>query len=101
MPVMSRGMVRACDVTHLRAAPLPWSHRSYARRMTTSVTSGTGATDPPGRPGPTDTALRPALKRAGDGAALDDSAAGLLLQARGPARDALPASPPRVRDAGL
>lgn len=66
--------------------------RSYARRMTTSATSGTG---------PTANAMRRALKRARDGVALDVTEAAVLLQARGADLDDLTASAARVRDAGL
>ncbi|MFC7896988.1 bifunctional FO biosynthesis protein CofGH [Streptomyces sp. NPDC057381] len=63
--------------------------------MTTSATPGTGST------GPTENALRRALKRARDGVALDVSEAAVLLQARGEHLDDLTASAARVRDAGL
>ncbi|MFF5013658.1 bifunctional FO biosynthesis protein CofGH [Streptomyces sp. NPDC001165] len=60
--------------------------------MTTSATSGTG---------PTENAMRRALKRARDGVALDVFEAAVLLQARGEALTDLTASAARVRDAGL
>jgi FO synthase len=60
--------------------------------MTTSATSGTG---------PTENALRRALRRARDGVALDVAEAAVLLQARGEHLDDLAASAARVRDAGL
>ncbi|MFF4039624.1 bifunctional FO biosynthesis protein CofGH [Streptomyces sp. NPDC001816] len=60
--------------------------------MTTSATSGTG---------PTENAMRRALKRARDGVALDVFEAAVLLQARGEALTDLAASAARVRDAGL
>ncbi|MFC7986330.1 bifunctional FO biosynthesis protein CofGH [Streptomyces sp. NPDC057336] len=63
--------------------------------MTTSATPGTGST------GPTENALRRALKRARDGVALDVSEAAVLLQARGEHLADLTASAARVRDAGL
>ncbi len=66
--------------------------RSYARRMTTSASSGTG---------PTANAMRRALKRARDGVALDAAEAAVLLQARGEDLDDLAASAGRVRDVGL
>ena len=61
--------------------------------MTTSVTTGTG--------GPTENALRRALRRARDGVSLDVSEAAVLLQARGTHLDDLSATAGRVRDAGL
>ena len=61
--------------------------------MTTSVTTGTG--------GPTENALRRALRRARDGVSLDVSEAAVLLQARGAHLDDLSATAGRVRDAGL
>ncbi|MFF9285812.1 bifunctional FO biosynthesis protein CofGH [Streptomyces griseosporeus] len=60
--------------------------------MTTSATSGTG---------PTENALRRALRRARDGVALDVAEAAVLLQARGEHLEDLAASAARVRDAGL
>ncbi|MFG3101743.1 bifunctional FO biosynthesis protein CofGH [Streptomyces sp. NPDC048182] len=61
--------------------------------MTISAThSGTG---------PTENALRRALKRARDGVALDVTEAAVLLQARGPHLEDLTASAAHVRDAGL
>ncbi|MFD6285948.1 bifunctional FO biosynthesis protein CofGH [Streptomyces sp. NPDC060205] len=60
--------------------------------MTTSATSGTG---------PTENAMRRALKRARDGVALDVTEAAVLLQARGADLEDLTASAARVRDAGL
>ena len=60
--------------------------------MTTSVTTGTG--------GPTENALRRALRRARDGVSLDVSEAAGLLQARGTHLDDLSATAGRVRDAG-
>ncbi|MFF9626212.1 bifunctional FO biosynthesis protein CofGH [Streptomyces griseosporeus] len=60
--------------------------------MTTSATSGTG---------PTENALRRALRRARDGVALDVAEAAVLLQARGEHLRDLAASAARVRDAGL
>ncbi|GHF78934.1 bifunctional FO biosynthesis protein CofGH [Streptomyces griseosporeus] len=60
--------------------------------MTTSATSGTG---------PTENALRRALRRARDGVALDVAEAAVLLQARGAHLEDLAASAARVRDAGL
>ncbi|MGV9275381.1 bifunctional FO biosynthesis protein CofGH [Streptomyces griseosporeus] len=60
--------------------------------MTTSATSGTG---------PTENALRRALRRARDGVALDVAEAAVLLQARGAHLEDLSASAARVRDAGL
>ncbi|WP_228974081.1 bifunctional FO biosynthesis protein CofGH [Streptomyces sp. DH12] len=50
---------------------------------------------------PTDNAMRRALKRAGDGVALDVAEAAVLLQARGADLERLAASAARVRDAGL
>ncbi|OEJ95763.1 bifunctional FO biosynthesis protein CofGH [Streptomyces thermolilacinus] len=50
---------------------------------------------------PTDNAMRRALKRAGDGVALDVTEAAVLLQARGADLDRLAAHAARVRDAGL
>ncbi|MFF8384983.1 bifunctional FO biosynthesis protein CofGH [Streptomyces kanasensis] len=50
---------------------------------------------------PTDNAMRRALKRAGDGVALDVTEAAVLLQARGADLERLAASAARVRDAGL
>ncbi|WP_030216065.1 bifunctional FO biosynthesis protein CofGH [Streptomyces sp. NRRL WC-3626] len=61
--------------------------------MTTSVTTGTG--------GPTENALRRALRRARDGVSLDVSEAAVLLQARGAHLEDLSATAGRVRDAGL
>ncbi|MER5373766.1 bifunctional FO biosynthesis protein CofGH [Streptomyces sp. NPDC002553] len=69
--------------------------------MTNSATSGTGPADRPGGAGPTENALRRALKRARDGVALDVSEAAVLLQARGAHLEDLAASAARVRDAGL
>ncbi|MGW0705758.1 bifunctional FO biosynthesis protein CofGH [Streptomyces sp. NPDC002643] len=60
--------------------------------MTTPANSGTG---------PTDNAMRRALKRARDGVALDVGEAAVLLRARGAALADLVASAGRVRDAGL
>ncbi|GHA19855.1 FO synthase [Streptomyces spiroverticillatus] len=51
--------------------------------------------------GPTDNAMRRALKRARDGVALDVTEAAVLLQARGENLKDLSASAARVRDAGL
>ncbi|MEU8889349.1 bifunctional FO biosynthesis protein CofGH [Streptomyces sp. NPDC048442] len=51
--------------------------------------------------GPTDNAMRRALKRARDGVALDVTEAAVLLQARGANLTDLCASAARVRDAGL
>ncbi|MFI8521396.1 bifunctional FO biosynthesis protein CofGH [Streptomyces sp. NPDC085481] len=51
--------------------------------------------------GPTENAMRRALKRARDGVALDVTEAAVLLQARGADLDDLVASAGRVRDAGL
>jgi len=50
---------------------------------------------------PTDSHLRRALRRAGDGRALDATEAAVLLGARGPALDELLAIAGAVRDAGL
>jgi FO synthase len=50
---------------------------------------------------PTDSSLRRALRRAGDGRALDATEAAVLLGARGPALDELLAIAGAVRDAGL
>ncbi|MEU2182288.1 bifunctional FO biosynthesis protein CofGH [Streptomyces thermolilacinus] len=50
---------------------------------------------------PTDNAMRRALKRAGDGVALDVTEAAVLLRARGADLDRLAAHAARVRDAGL
>ncbi|MGH3329621.1 MAG: 7,8-didemethyl-8-hydroxy-5-deazariboflavin synthase CofG, partial [Streptomycetales bacterium] len=50
---------------------------------------------------PTGTALRRALRRAGDGKTLDVGEAAVLLHARGPHLEDLLASATRVRDAGL
>ncbi|MFJ9798299.1 bifunctional FO biosynthesis protein CofGH [Streptomyces sp. NPDC101145] len=50
---------------------------------------------------PTDNAMRRALKRAGDGVALDVTEAAVLLQARGADLDRLASYAARVRDAGL
>ncbi|MEY9487977.1 FO synthase [Streptomyces calvus] len=61
--------------------------------MTTSATHGTG--------GPTENALRRALRRARDGVSLDVAEAAVLLQARGEHLEDLSASAARVRDAGL
>jgi FO synthase len=61
--------------------------------MTTSATHGTG--------GPTENALRRALRRARDGVSLDVAEAAVLLQARGEHLKDLSASAARVRDAGL
>ncbi|MFB9519955.1 bifunctional FO biosynthesis protein CofGH [Streptomyces cremeus] len=58
------------------------------------------ATHPPSQ-GPTDNAMRRALKRARDGVALDATEAAVLLQARGANLTDLSASAARVRDAGL
>ncbi len=58
------------------------------------------ATHPPSQ-GPTDNAMRRALKRARDGVALDVTEAAVLLQARGAHLTDLSASAARVRDAGL
>jgi FO synthase len=57
--------------------------------------------DLPPDPAPTDAALRRALRRARDGAALDVTEASVLLAARGEALDELMAAAGRVRDAGL
>ena len=51
--------------------------------------------------GPTPSAMRRALRRARDGVALDETEAGVLLQARGADLDALCHSAARVRDQGL
>jgi FO synthase len=50
---------------------------------------------------PTDNAMRRALKRAGDGVALDVTEAAVLLRARGADLDRLASYAARVRDAGL
>ena len=50
---------------------------------------------------PTESAIRRALRRARDGAALDPTEAAVLMAARGAALDDLLASAGRVRDAGL
>ncbi|MCP3768752.1 MULTISPECIES: bifunctional FO biosynthesis protein CofGH [Streptomyces] len=62
--------------------------------MTTSASAASGT-------GPTDNALRRALRRARDGVSLDVTEAAVLLQARGEQLEDLCASAARVRDAGL
>ncbi|MFC9851930.1 bifunctional FO biosynthesis protein CofGH [Streptomyces prasinus] len=62
--------------------------------MTTSASAVSGT-------GPTDNALRRALRRARDGVSLDVTEAAVLLQARGEQLEDLCASAARVRDAGL
>ncbi|MFC1230955.1 MULTISPECIES: bifunctional FO biosynthesis protein CofGH [Streptomyces] len=62
--------------------------------MTTSASAAPGT-------GPTDNALRRALRRARDGVSLDVTEAAVLLQARGEQLEDLCASAARVRDAGL